>query len=279
MSQGWTRPSGLEPFGLLLAIYEDGQVLLINRTSYVPAPPHLSIARIEAGAAKRLAKSYQLQLGGVPEVLYGDSSFSDMGWTDIQVWDSQRQKYRRYSAYGHPCLPPGAPEPQEVPEMPITSPDDIDKIDWGASFTNWTFRNRKGTDPRFIKACDSLLGFSVPDAKPWVPKEFWVEVWMSQEEPRLVQSWPGDWPPMPVPVAKGNAELCFHLSEPASETTVKMRSDSGDDRDQAADTGFPADASHWWNVSQWGYALPGEIGLVTDNNSSLELARGPCKTY
>jgi len=279
-SPGWSQPSGIGELGLLLAIYEDGQVLLIDRKSNVPTSPHLSIARIDAGEAKQMTETYRRQLDGVPKELRGDGSFSDMGSTYIQVWDAERRQYHVYSAYGLPCLPPGEIEPHAVPETPITRPEDIDKVDWGAEFTNWTIRNRKGTDPRFIAACDALLAFSVADAKPWLPEELWVRVWQSDQKPDEVQSWPADWPPMPTSATKGKlVELCFRLAEPASAITVRMRSNSQEDRKQAAEVGFPADATHWWAIGEWGNALPGEIRIATDETYALELARGPCKTY
>jgi hypothetical protein len=276
---GWSGPSGIDTLGLRLAVYDDGQVLLLDRKAHKPGP-HYRIGQIEAGEAQRLAESYQQQLDGVPEELAGDTSVSDMGSMYIQVWDTKRRQYQFYSAYGSPCLLPGSAEPQEVPETPITRPEDIDKIDWGAVLHNWVVRNRKGTDPRFVAACDALLAFSVADAKPWVPKQFWVTLWMSKEEPLAVQPWPRDWPTMPALVAKGSVELCFRLSEPASEITSKMRSDARDDRRQVADdAAFPAGAKRWWQLNEWGYALPGEIRIFGQDDYTFELAHGPCKTY
>src|SRR5690349_11360703 len=117
-SEGWGKPVGPNPYGLRIALYDDGRLIFSEDTIAAMrggTAPAFKLATLTPGAASVMAESVRAKLEGVPTEIRSESGITDQGWTIIQVWNAAEKAFRRYNAYGHPCLAKGRTFPDVSP--------------------------------------------------------------------------------------------------------------------------------------------------------------------
>jgi hypothetical protein len=270
-SDGWGTPIGPNPYGLRLVLYDDGKLIFSEDTIDAmrsDAAPKFKLTKLTASAAVEMADSVRAKLDGVPTEISGDSDVTDLGWTTIQVWSDADKGFRRYDAYGHPCLAKG----RLFPDLRSTKSDDKSP---DAIFDAFDTLNRRGTDPRFLDVCDALSQFSAGDAAPWEPRAMWV--FLASEAVENEIAWPPDWPRKPANAER--ATLCVPISNGNSDITRRMRTGKNEDQRFLDSAGVKQGDGRWWSINYWTYAFPGEIRLSGTEDSYWPIARGPCKLY
>jgi hypothetical protein len=171
-SGGWGTPIGPEPYGLRLVVYDDGRVLSSPDTIEMTddGAPRFLISTINPAAAISMAASIRDDLAAIPKELRGAEPLTDMGWTTIQIWNSENGRFERHDAYGHPCL-----APQEGIRSDVFDSD-----------------QRASIDAQFLKVCDDLSLYAAAGSKPWLPGTMWISILRQSEKPDVTFEWPGD---------------------------------------------------------------------------------------
>jgi hypothetical protein len=250
-SNGWGPPSGPWPYGLRLAVYEDGQII------FSPDPeeqvrqrtPRFFWAKLATDAARKLADDAAKELVGVPETIRGDSSVTDMGWTTILVWRDGVLQAPQH-AYAYPCQTVGR----------AFEPD------------SYQAKNRAGTDQRFLDLCDRLSTFTLASAAPWQPQQLMIQLQRGSGDKQA--DWPDDWGPPPGQET-ASRPFCIDLVLPRSHLTDLLVSDLPAERESAFQLAV-LKTSGWWEIGSWQYPLPGEIAMRYEGYSPRPIFKGAC---
>jgi len=238
------------PEGLRFVLYDDGEIITqVAPTQANPDPPGrgVTFGRLDPAAAESLRREAATDLQQVAAAVSGYPGFADVGSTIVEVWDGERMRAAR--AYAWPCQAEGR---------------DFTKNPWK--------RARDLSDPHFLKVCDHLLQFRIPEPAPWSPQA--AQIMISAIDPATAAQqipWPKDWPAPPALAPKAATPLCVPVSTGDFSGTLATGRLS-----EIGGTALIIDQANAAVIWDWYFDLPAEIPIANDKGEIDHVVGASC---